>query len=452
MLEQAIADYHALLDQNSAREMHHQLLQQQKMRYLMFGQRPICTVLRPRLLTTAQYQLLQNACHLLTEAMNTIASELLKNPALRTGLALTAQENALIEVDPGYAEPSAHSRMDTFLTTDGHLQCVEFNGESPAAIAYEDVLSELFLELPIVQQFQKQYPLQALPAREHLLNTMLQAWRDFGGVHKPVVAILDWPGLPTYSEFVLFQRYFDEHRIEAIICSPDDLHYADQRLFVSQNNRRIPIDLVYKRVLTSEFLTRYGAQALEHPLSQAYRDGSICLFNSFRAKLLHKKSIFALLSEPQFQDLLSAEQRQAVAAHIPWTRFVSEGQTTYQDETIDLLEFARNNQDRLVLKPNDEYGGKGIVIGWEASPDQWQQALADALRSPFVLQERVRIAYEDYPAYIDEQLQFAERLVDSDPFIFGTQVGGCMSRLATSTLLNVTAGGGSTIPTFVIAK
>src|SRR5262249_37264148 len=101
-------------------------------------------------------------------------------------------------------------------------------------------------------------------------------------------------------------------------------------------------------------------------------------------------------------------------------------------------------------KPNDEYGGKGIVIGWETSAGEWAAALKEALETPFVVQERVAIAYEDYPAMVDGQLHIGRRVVDSDPLLFGTEVTGCLTRLSTVTLLNVTAGGGSTVPMFVI--
>jgi hypothetical protein len=40
--------------------------------------------------------------------------------------------------------------------------------------------------------------------------------------------------------------------------------------------------------------------------------------------------------------------------------------------------------------------------------------------------------------------------VDTDPYLFDTDVQGCLTRLSTVTLLNVTAGGGSTVPTFLI--
>jgi hypothetical protein len=62
----------------------------------------------------------------------------------------------------------------------------------------------------------------------------------------------------------------------------------------------------------------------------------------------------------------------------------------------------------------------------------------------------VVIAYEDYPAIVDGKLHIGQRLVDSDPFMFGNEVKGCLSRLSTVTLLNVTAGGGSTVPVLVI--
>jgi uncharacterized circularly permuted ATP-grasp superfamily protein len=453
MLAEAIAHYHQLLDLETARATQAQLDAEQRAHNLFFGDRPLVTVLRPRFLSAAQYRLLQQACGLVAGAARRLAMAMLDDPVLRAGLALTPSEEALIAIDPGYEDPSAHSRMDTFLTLDGSsLQFVEYNAESPAAIAYEDVLSEVFLRLPAMRRFAERYTVTPLPARHRLLETLLAAWRAGGGSGSPTIAIVDWKGLPTHSEFVLFQQYFRDNGLEAVICAPEDLAYRDGRLYAGVTGAQVPIDLVYKRVLTSEFLTRYGDDALEHPLVQAYAAGKICLVNSFRAKLLHKKAIFALLTDDALQDRFTAEERAAIARHVPWTRMVRPGATTYAGETIDLLEFAHTNQERLLLKPNDEYGGKGIVIGWETSPAEWARALQEALRSPYVLQERVTIAYEEYPALIDGRVEIGRRLVDSDPFLFGTEVSGCLTRLSTVTLLNVTAGGGSTVPTFIIEE
>ncbi len=32
-----------------------------------------------------------------------------------------------------------------------------------------------------------------------------------------------------------------------------------------------------------------------------------------------------------------------------------------------------SNREQLVLKPNDEYGGKGIVLGWEVDDAEWER-------------------------------------------------------------------------------
>ena len=154
MLEQAIAHYHALLDADTARATQLQLTAEQRARNLFFGPRPLVSVLRPRFITRDQYAFVQQACGLVAGAAQRLADRLLATPELRADLALTPAEERLIAMHPGYPEPSAHSRMDTFLSVDGRsLQFVEYNAESPAAIAYEDLLSDVFEQLPAMQRF-----------------------------------------------------------------------------------------------------------------------------------------------------------------------------------------------------------------------------------------------------------------------------------------------------------
>lgn len=454
-LADAIAHYHSLLSPEAARESWATLTEGMRARRLYFGERPLASVLRPRLISESQYALLQQGVGAVARAARKVAALGLDpgpaGAAVRGRLMLTAQEQALIDMHPGYADPSAHSRMDTFLTLDGELQFVEYNAESPAAIAYEDLLSQAFVEMPVMQAFAKDYPLRPLPARQRMVETLLGAWREAGSPGgEPRVAILDWSGLPTATEFEMFRDYFAAHSLPAVICTPDDLRFRAGRLYAADDGAETPVTIVFKRVLTSEFLVHYGDAALDHPLAQAYAAGACVVVNNFRAKLLHKKSIFALLTDEQFQGEFTAEERAAVEKHIPWTRVLRPGASSYQGETVDLLAFTRANRDRLLLKPNDEYGGKGITIGWETSAAEWDAAIAAALQTPFVVQERVTIAYELYPALVDGQVVVGQRLVDSDPFLFGSEVDGSLCRLSTVTLLNVTAGGGSTVPVFVI--
>ena len=60
---------------------------------------------------------------------------------------------------------------------------------------------------------------------------------------------------------------------------------------------------------------------------------------------------------------------------------------------------------------------------------------------------------EPYPSLEQGRVRFDERMLDTAPFVaHGESVDGCLTRLSTAALLNVTAGGGSTVPTFVVEK
>jgi hypothetical protein len=72
------------------------------------------------------------------------------------------------------------------------------------------------------------------------------------------------------------------------------------------------------------------------------------------------------------------------------------------------------------------------------------------LRGDYVVQQRVPVARAPFPALVDGALHVQELSVDMDPFIIAGEAVGLLTRIAGTTLLNVTAGGGSTVPTFVL--
>jgi uncharacterized circularly permuted ATP-grasp superfamily protein len=177
------------------------------------------------------------------------------------------------------------------------------------------------------------------------------------------------------------------------------------------------------------------------------------MVNPFACKILHKKASLAVLSDERNEALYSAQERDAISANIPWTRVVEERRTTHDGVSVDLVPFIADHKDRLVLKPNDEYGGKGIVLGWEVDDTAWSEALRIALREPYIVQDRVSLPSEPYPSFADGQLVIADRMLDTAPYVvYGAHVDGCLTRLSTAALLNVTAGGGSSVPTLLVEK
>ncbi len=443
-LKAAISRYHELLDDETGRQSQAQLNDQLHRRELFFGERPLCTVLRPRFLTADQYQLIRSAIRRIMPAFAKVHEAALADAGYRAQFGLSEWEEHLLQVDPRFAAPSPTARMDTFLTGD-QLWFTEYNAETPAAPAYNDVLSEVFLGLPILRRFERRYEVRPLPGRHHVLHALLDAYYQWGGRERPRIAILDWREVPTYSEFVLFQEYFRAHGYDCLIADPREFEYRDGHLLADGIT---PVQLIYKRVLISELVEREG---LGHPVVRAVSDGAVCMVNPFRCKVLHKKASLAVLSDEKSRHLFSADEVQAIAAHIPWTRVVAERRTEYEGREVDLVPFLAEHKDEFVLKPNDEYGGKGIVLGWEATPEAWAAALETALVEPHIVQRKVALPEEPYPSLVEGRVQVVDRMLDTNPYIWhGEYASSCLTRLSTAALLNVTAGGGSTVPTLVI--
>lgn len=447
MSTSAIARYHdALLDGAIAQASAEVLDRQLRHDGLFFGERALCSVLRPRFLSLAQYTQLARACALVGSAFEKVRIAAMADSALRAQFGLTAWEEQLIHADPGFEVASPTSRLDAFFA-DGEdgLKFTEFNAETPAGAAYNDALSRAFLSLPVMHAFSRTHIAVPLPAAPSVVHSLLNAYYRWRGVREaPTIVILDWKEVPTYSEFVLFEREFKALGIDAFIGDPRDAEYTNGKLLIDGKH----VTLIYKRVLIDELVTREG---LDSPVVRAVREGAVCMVNPFRCKMLHKKASLAVLSDERQASLLTADEQAAVAAHVPWTRVVQARHTQYGASSIDLLEFIAANRTTLVLKPNDEYGGKGIVLGWTVTDGEWEAAIATALAEPYIVQERVEIPSELWPAWTDGALHLGERMLDTAPFLAdGITMSGCLTRIATDPLLNVTAGGGSNVPTFLV--
>ncbi|MBA4065232.1 MAG: hypothetical protein C0501_16275 [Isosphaera sp.] len=449
MSADAIAAYHDLLAAGPAlaADSHAALESAQQARGLRFGDRPVCTVLRPRFLTPARYRLLRDAVGALLPAFQAAHDRALADPAFRAQFRLLPWEDELLAVHPGYRDPSPTSRFDSFFAADDELLFTEFNTETPAGAGYSDALAALFYGLPVFQEFQRTHQVLPIPARPGVLHALVDSFRQWQGntSDPPRVAILDWREVPTFGEFVLFYDYFKRMGVEARIVDPRDCEYHDGKLTAGDYH----ITLIYKRVLITELIERGG---MEHPVVRAVRDRAACMVNSFRCKVLFKKASLAVLSDERNAGLFTAAQLAAVKRHIPWTRVLEERKTVAPDGSpVDLVPWTLANRETLVLKPNDDYGGKGIVLGWTVDQAAWEAAVKVALESPHVVQKKVRLPREPFPGFENGTLHVLDRTLDTNPYVaFGAFVHGCLTRISTDPLVNVTAGGGSTVPTFLV--
>lgn len=437
----AAEDYHRLLRDDAAlrQELEQRFFTRIQEARLTFGGRVLCPFPRPNFVSQAVYDEVRGVCRAIFNAIEKVEARL--GEELWDRVDVTEEERALVRIDPGYRRSSPTSRLDSFRTTSAY-EFVELNAESPAGIAYNEMLVDLFLDLPIIRKFQERWRLRRFRPRERLLETLVECYREAGGkAERPTIAIVDYEEVPTRTEHHMFRDFFERSGYPSIVCDPRHLTYEGGKL----RHEGTIIDIVYKRLLTNEFLEKIDEL---QALLGAARDRAATLVNPFRCKPIHKKAIFAVLTDDAVQGLLTDVERRAIAAHVPWTRRVLEGHTTRDGKTIDLPRYIQDQREQLVLKPNDEYGGKGVFLGWEMSDAAWADALKTALATSYVVQQKVTLERETFPE-LAPALQFRDLVVDLDPFVFQGEVEGFLTRLSGTSLANVTSGGGQ-VPSFVV--
>jgi hypothetical protein len=436
--EKAISEFHELLagDETLSPAVLEKLRSAMRKKRLLYGERPIGVALRPHLLLHKQFQRLSQAAQHVTSALEKVAAAVVQDPNLMDEVGLTEAERKMALVDPGFSTVGVTTRLDSFVRGD-EIKFVESNAENPSSLPDQEELNRLLFELPAMASFAQRYPLRQFSPVEKLLETLLGTYREWGGTGLPNIAILDWENLPTYHEFVLLRDRFTEHGVPTIICSPDDLEYQHGQLRCGA----FRIDLVYKRVIIHEFLNRYDET---HPLIRAYVNHDVCLVNPFRCKIMHKKAVFEMLTDENHQDWFTPSEMKAIRECVPWTRRVSDRKTTRKEEKIDLLEFIRGNRSRLVLKPNDDYGGHGVYFGAQLDERQWDQAIESALSADYIVQDALDLHPEVFPIFSDTDWKLQPMFVDTNPFLFRGKVCGAMVRLSATPIVNVASGGGET--------
>ena len=437
MLSQIIRelDERILNDPDLTQLLFDKLIAAQRELGLVFGERPTCPFLRPHIITRSQYDEVSRAASTIASAVERMVARALIDDELLSVLGPTERETRMARIDPGYSRLCVSSRLDSYLS-DAGFQFLEYNAETPAGVGDQMQLEKVLFPLEHLEQLFERAHWRPAPHRR-LLLTLLDTYREWGGEEeRPHIAIVDWKGVATESEFRVLQQYFSSEGYESIIADPGELRFDHGHL--SANGFRI--DIVYKRVIIHEFLEQCDDS---HPLALAYADRRVCLINSFRTKLAHKKASFAVLSDPQYSGLFTTEEIEVFRKHIPWTRRVQHGPTTFHNSEHDLIDLIRRERERLVLKPNDDYGGHGVFIGWETNADEWERAVVLALERPYVVQERVPLEKVPMPVFSD-RVYLEEMFIDFNPFLFNNETEGALVRLSNSSLLNVSSGGGQT--------
>jgi hypothetical protein len=402
----------------------------------VYGERAIPFVLMPHFISPRQLRRLRGAVAAISPVLDRFCDAYCDNAELRAELDLSPREDALMRIDPGFPQTIRVSRLDAFLH-DYDVKFLEFNTDSPAGMAWTDMLYEGLRQKVELERVGDVFETGYTPVLPEVVNTLLDAYRAARASHldlpeTPRLAVVDVADTPTVAEFRLVCRFAEEVGVETVVATLDDLAYDGSRLTI----HGVPVHLVYRRALL-ESLTEDG------PLAVAARERRAVVVNPFRVYVASNKKILALLQDERFEHLLTRAEAETIRQTVPWSRILRRGRTTYGPWRFELLSFVRDNRERLVLKPASDYGGRGVMLGIETAPDAWDAAIDEhAETGDFIVQEYVPIPEEMFPTIEDGRVQMRLKRFNINPYCLGGRYVGMMTRISDQAVINVAAGGG----------
>ena len=441
---EAVADYNRRVarDPATAKEQAAWLHEAFREAGITFAGEPMRSFLRPHLVDRAAWNALRDEGRALLELAARAARRVFDGDVGRlcAHLGIPAAQARWMARDPG--EPDVVlSRLDAFLTPEGP-RFIEINSDAPAGFGYGDRMAEVFRRLPIFREFAAAHDVAYVPSAPPLVQAILAQWRRKGGPAAPVIAIVDWADVKTRPDQEILRASLQAAGARCLLADPREMTVRDGRLRAQAG----AVDVVYRRALLSELVEREDEV---EPFLSAYRDGRAVFVNSFRCGLSEDKAFFGILTDEAFAGLMTEEERGLVARTVPWTRRVEERRTLKDGREVDLVPYVLEHAAELVLKPAHGFGGQSVLVGVEAPADAWRSAVDEALTSPWVVQERVRIPREEFPVCEDGRLAFEPLGVNANPFYAAGAEAGAVARASRSAVINVSAGGGS-VPTFVV--
>ncbi len=416
--------------------------------HVLYAGQPLSIGFYPIILSARQLEHIASVAEAMMKLMERATKLFLQESSIRDFFGFSPEQLELIEIDPGYDFSIPCARFDSFF--DGKdLRFTEINTDGTAGMDGAEKVSKLFLASPIVEKLFSSRQIGVFDISQSVLDTLLGCYAQFAGTTaagatgKPRIAIADWREARTCAEFIAFAEFCRGRGYEALVADPRELDYDGRALSLDGAK----IDLIYRRVVSSEYIERLDEVKA---MTQAFKDHNVCLVGSFRSDVAFSKKIFGLLYDPKLSRLFTDRERALIQRHVPWTRPFEDADCEYRGERIRMIDLARDGKDGFVLKPSNLYEGRGVFLGFQKTPSEWERLIETALEEDYVLQEFVREP-EMRIGVLKDDFELEPRFIHMGEFVFGGKFSGLYCRAAEGPLIDRTSRE-QLVPCLVLGK
>ncbi|UCD57370.1 MAG: hypothetical protein JSV16_16450 [Candidatus Hydrogenedentota bacterium] len=398
--------------------------------HLIYAGAPLAIGFYPLILSETQSLYISKVVEAMIRLMERTTDLFLREPRIRQAFGFGPEQIELIEVDPGYERAIPCARFDSFFDGQG-LRFSELNTDGTAGMDGSEKIAKLFLAAPTMLEFFSAHPIEVFDINSCVLQTLLDCYGQFAGgstTEIPRIAIVDWKEARTFEEFVAFEEFCREQGYEAVVADPRELDYDGYVL----SHRGLRIDIIYRRVVSGEYFERLKEVKA---MTQAFRDHSVCVVGSFRSDVAFSKNIFGVAHDPRFSHFFTSEERKLVEDHVPWTLPFEDSECEYRGRRLSIVELARNEKNRFVLKPSTLYEGRGVMLGVQTGQDEWESLIEAALKNDYILQELIPMPTMPIGLWNNE-IEMQTRFIHLGEYVFGGRFCGFYCRAADAPVID----------------
>lgn len=327
---------------------------------------------------------------------------------------------------------------DLIRHSDGTIYVLEDNLRCPSGVSYvlenrevmKRVLPELFSGVGVA-------PVEDYP--ERLLKTLIETAPE--GSSDPTVVLLT----PGVYNSAYFEHCFLAQQMGVELVSGNDLIVQDGVVKMRTTKGLEQVDVIYRRI-DDDFLDpccfREDSLLGVPGLMEVYHAGKVTLANAPGNGVADDKAVYAYV--PEFIRFYLSEE--PILANVP----------TYVCDDTEQQRYVLDHLEELVVKPTNESGGYGIVLGPVASMSELEATAAAIKNNPRNFIAQPMLCLSTVPTVTEAGL--APRHVDLRPYIlYGKDIHvlpGGLTRVALtegSMIVNSSQGGGSK-DTWVLTK
>lgn len=421
--------------------------------YIRDGRAEVVPILLcPLILLSEQQAYLNHVSLALIAALKRLPDIYLSDPAVRSLLPLNADEQAWLreiwtpshrDHNPVFGRLDAVAQFTTPHWKDS-LQFLEPNLNGVGGIHYAPATNQIVhdIVMPALNAIDPQ--LKLLPGSDErglFMETVIEHLSALRRRSSRLCFIepVDADSGPDEQAAMVdyYKRMYD---LDIIHADPRELSVAGEEVYC----RGVAIDLAYRDYSIRDLaeLERESGQSLVG-MRTLFRQNRI--ISSIAGEFDHKSCWELLTDDELAKQYFTAEERNLFRRHVLWTRVVRDCRTSLPTgERGALLDYVRRHRESLVLKPNCDYGGHGVMMGPACSEAAWESALEHALAAPgdWVVQRLASLPVHEFPVLT------ADGAVRFEPFyvVMGlspTADGlGILCRASQKQVVNVAQRGG----------